>query len=261
MSGEGASVTLPPGYRLVRYETVGSTNDQAKRLAHDGAPSGTLVWAGAQSQGRGRRGRPWESPCGNLYVSMLLRPACAAAQAAQLGFVAALALADALQRSLGPRAVEEGAFPPHIALKWPNDVLVNRRKVAGILLESETGRGEAVEFVVIGIGVNIAAAPAQSEYPATSLAAEGADLTPAALLERLIAAFDDRYRQWRDAGFAPVRRAWLERATGLGEPVRVRLERATLHGRFLDLDGEGALLLDSADGPRRIAAGEVFPAI
>jgi len=250
MSGGPPSVRIPDGYRLIRYETVGSTNDEAKLLAREGAPSGTLIWGAAQSQGRGRRGRFWQSPPGNLYLSILLRPSCAAAQAAQLGFVAALALSDAL-----------AANATDLRCKWPNDVLVNGLKVAGILLESETGGGDAIDFVVIGIGVNIATAPANTEYPATSLAAEGiADLPPARLLERLVEAFDDWYARWRDEGFEPIREAWLGRATGRGEVVRVRLEGTTLHGRFLDLDGDGALLLESPEGRRRVAAGEVFPA-
>jgi BirA family biotin operon repressor/biotin-[acetyl-CoA-carboxylase] ligase len=121
---------LPPEYRLAAFEILGSTNDEAKRLAREeGAVHGTLVWAMRQEAGKGRRGRTWVSPEGNVYASLILRPECATATAAQLSFVAAGALADALQPLL-PEAV--------CCCKWPNDVLIDDRKVAGILLESET---------------------------------------------------------------------------------------------------------------------------
>jgi BirA family biotin operon repressor/biotin-[acetyl-CoA-carboxylase] ligase len=249
-----SEISLPQGYRLLTFATLGSTNDEAKTLARAAAAASTVVWAREQTAGRGRRGRAWTSPPGNLYLSLLMRPGCAPAAAAQLGFVAALGLADALAALAGPRL--------DLRCKWPNDLLAGGRKLAGILLESEMGADPAVEFVVIGVGVNLATAPASTEYPATSLAAQGcADITPAALLEGFIGRFDGWARRWQEAGFAPVRDAWLARASGIGEPVRVRLERGTFDGRFLDLDVDGALLLDSADGRRRIAAGDIFPAL
>jgi BirA family biotin operon repressor/biotin-[acetyl-CoA-carboxylase] ligase len=240
-------------YRLNRYDTIGSTNDEMRRLARDGVPPGTLVWALEQTAGRGRRGRPWASPKGNLYLSLLLRPSVPAAQAAQLGFVAALGMGDALRLLIGNML--------DLRFKWPNDILANERKIAGILLESETVTNEAVAFVVIGMGVNLAVAPERTEYPATSLAAEGvSEITPEVLLQGFAHHFERWHAIWQRSGFAPIREAWLERAIGLGEPIRVRLERATLFGRFLDLDPEGALLLGDECGQRRIAAGEIFPA-
>jgi BirA family biotin operon repressor/biotin-[acetyl-CoA-carboxylase] ligase len=245
---------LPEGFRLHRFATLGSTNDEAKALARAGAPEGTLVWADEQTAGRGRRGRTWLSPPGNLYLSLVLRPEGAPARAAQLGFVAALGLGDALAALAGPAL--------KLRYKWPNDLLVNGRKLAGILLESENAAGDRVDFVVAGIGVNIVAAPEDVEFPATSLAAEGvAGVTPAVLLGGFVRHFETWAGRWREAGFAPVRAAWLKRASGLGEPIRVRLERSTLCGRFLDLDDDGALVLDGEQGRRRIAAGEVFPAL
>jgi BirA family transcriptional regulator, biotin operon repressor / biotin---[acetyl-CoA-carboxylase] ligase len=210
------------------------------------------VWAREQTEGRGRRGRAWTSPPGNLYLSLVVRPEGPPARAAQLGFVAALALGDAVAALAGPAL--------RLNCKWPNDLLANGKKIAGILLESETATGERVDFVVIGIGVNLRSFPADAEYPATSLAAEGiAGVAPAALLEGVARRFEFWRRRWDDDGFAVVRAAWLARASGLGERVRVRLERSTLCGRFLDLDADGALVLEAAEGRRRIAAGEVFP--
>ena len=161
----GIAPLLPEGYRLLRYDTIGSTNDAAKALARAGAAEGTLVWAGEQTAGRGRRGRGWVSPPGNLYLSLIMRPAVAPARAAQLGFVAALALAEGVGALCGP-ALE-------IRCKWPNDILVAGRKLAGILLESEITDGDAIDFVVIGTGTNLASQPSGVEYPATSLAEQG----------------------------------------------------------------------------------------
>src|SRR5215469_6797382 len=139
---------LPPGFRLFFYDSIASTNDEAKQLARDGAPAGTLVWALEQTAGRGRRGHAWVSPQGNLYASLILRPDCAAGRAAQLGFVAALAAGYTL-------GVVSAMFQG-LSYKWPNDVLVNGRKIAGILLESELGEGEIPKFVILGIGINLA---------------------------------------------------------------------------------------------------------
>jgi BirA family transcriptional regulator, biotin operon repressor / biotin---[acetyl-CoA-carboxylase] ligase len=249
----GLQPRLPDGYRLVLRETVGSTNDEATGLARSGAEQGTLVWALEQTAGRGRRAREWVSPRGNLYASLVLRPACQLEHAAQLGFVAALAVGDALA------ALVPGLREP--ALKWPNDVLVGGRKIAGLLLESEIGENGNLAFLIVGVGINLVSAPTDAEFPATSILSEGhCPPEPAAMLEAFAAHFDSWARCWRKEGFAPVRSAWRTRTRGLGEPIRVRLEGATLHGRFADIDQRGVLLLDTPDGRRHISAGDVFPA-
>jgi BirA family transcriptional regulator, biotin operon repressor / biotin---[acetyl-CoA-carboxylase] ligase len=249
-----SSRPLPAGYRLLTFDTVGSTNDEAKTLARAGAVAGTLVWAKQQTAGRGRRGRAWTSPPGNLYVSIIVRPGVSPVRAAQLSFVAALGLGEALLELAGPR------LP--LSYKWPNDLLLDGRKLAGILLESETSGAELVDFVVIGIGVNLASKPENVEFPATSLAEQRIlDITADMLLRALVEHFDDWHTRWCRDGFASVREAWLARATGIGEAVVVRLAHAAFSGRLVDLDAEGALIIDAADGRRRIAAGEVFPAV
>ena len=243
---------LPAAYRLVLYDTVDSTNDEAKRLARAGAEEGTLVWGIEQTAGRGRRGHTWASPPGNLYASLSLRSRCPIDQAAQLGFVAALAVGATLGSTVEKRL--DG-----LSYKWPNDVLLRGRKIAGILLESELGDGELLEFVVVGVGINLVSSPRNTEFPATSIAEEDFGIvSPGAALEEFAGHFRAWEERWREEGFAPIRRAWRTHAAALGEPIRVRLEPATLHGRFVDIDQDGALLLESAGELRRVAAGEVF---
>lgn len=234
---------LPDGWRLVALDTVGSTSDEAARLADAGASEGTIVWAREQTGGRGRRGRRWASPVGNLYTSTILRPDCAAPRAAELGFVAALAVAD---------MVPEGRA---VRLKWPNDVLVDSGKVAGILLESAIGQTGEVQHVVAGIGVNIGFAPRLPEmrYPGAALGG-----TVEAALESLAAAFARRLAGWRREGFETVRALWLAKAGPLGGEVDVRLGDELVRGRFSGLDREGALLLETPSGPRRIVSGELL---
>ena len=243
---------LPAGWRLEARAWVGSTNEDAKRLALAGAPEFTLIWALEQKQGRGRRGRSWSSPRGNLYLSLVLRPEVAAGEAAQIGFVAAVALAETLRPLLPPGA--------EIALKWPNDVLIGRRKVSGILPEAVSGEAGRVEALILGIGVNVASHPEGSAWPATDLAAEGAKIALEPLLERLAAALDRWIGIWGREGFAPVRARWMESALGAGERMELRLEHRVLAGRFIEIDAEGALLLAPTDGspPQKIRAGEVF---
>jgi BirA family biotin operon repressor/biotin-[acetyl-CoA-carboxylase] ligase len=244
---------LPASYRLVPYDTIGSTNDEAKRLARDGAEEGTLVWALEQTAGRGRRGRGWASPPGNLYASLILRPRCPVDQAAQLGFIAALAIGDTLGSICGRR---EG-----LSYKWPNDVLLRGRKIAGILLESELGAGAAPEFVVVGVGVNLVLSPRDTAFPATSIAEEDlGTVSPGVAIEAFARHFQAWAEHWCKEGFGPVRAAWRSHAAALGESIRVHLEPTTLHGRFLDIDQHGALLLESAGEIRHISAGEIFPA-
>lgn len=240
---------LPAGYRLVAHESVASTNDEARRLATDGAPDGTVVRALWQTAGRGRRGRAWDSQPGNLYCSLILRPERPVAEAAQFSFVAALALGEAVLPLL----------PDDVALcyKWPNDLLLDGAKVAGILLESGGTGSAAPDWLVVGCGLNIAHFPAVTDgYPATSLTAAGC---PPIAVDGMLARFLEAFDRWRREGIAALRAAWIERAAGLGEQIAVRLPNDELRGRFAGLDDSGALLLDLPDGARRvISAGDVY---
>lgn len=243
---------MPPWTSLCVVERVGSTNDEVKRLARDGAPEGTLMRALAQDAGRGRRGRVWQAPPGNLMFSLLLRPGGDLARASQLSFLTALAVGEAVG----------AVIPGAPKLKWPNDVLVDGAKVAGILLEAEAAPSGAAEWVVVGVGVNVRHHPTDVDYPATSLAALRADTGPeieaADVLALFARAFDRWYARWQQYGFAPVRAAWLNAAQGLGKPVTVRLADQTFAGVFADLDADGALLVDTDQGRRRVTSGDVF---
>lgn len=246
----GALPPLPDLFRPVAREDTGSTNDDAAEAARGGAPEGTLIWARRQTRGRGRRGRAWISPEGNLHLSIVLRPDVPPACAGESAFVAALATADACA-ALAPGA--------DIRCKWPNDVLADGRKVAGLLIETSIA-GDRLEWVVVGIGVNLASHPEAVEFPAAHLALHaGRSIAVEEGLSALAAAFAARYRLWREMGFAAVRSAWLDRAVGLGGAVRVRLDAAELTGTFAGLADDGALMLALADGTmRRVTAGDVF---
>jgi BirA family transcriptional regulator, biotin operon repressor / biotin---[acetyl-CoA-carboxylase] ligase len=234
---------LPDGWTLVALDTVGSTNDEAAQRADAGAPEGTVVWSREQTGGRGRRGRHWASPVGNLYTSTILRPDCPAQRATELGFAAALAVADIV-----PAGRE-------VRVKWPNDVLVDGGKIAGILLESAIGQTGQVQHVVAGIGVNVGFAPQLPEmrYPGSALGG-----SVEAALEKLAAALAARLAEWRREGFETLRAAWLAKAGPLGAEVDVKLGEGLVRGRFAGLDREGALLLDTATGPRKIVSGELL---
>lgn len=239
-----------PRFEVVALGSVGSTNDEAHILARQGAADRTAVTAVEQLGGKGRRGRVWSSPPGNLYLSAILRPSCPPGQAAQLSFAASLAMRDAVRRFL-PAGVP-------VAVKWPNDVLVDGRKISGILLETGPVDGGEVGYVILGMGINLAHHPEDTERPATSLAAHDADPGVTAARDALLEALDRWDRLWRASGFAPIRDAWLGDASGLGAPILVRLPDSTLDGVFADLDMDGALMLERPDGRRRITAGDVF---
>ncbi len=242
---------LPSGFSLHHVETVGSTNDEAVRLASEGAPSGLIVFADRQTEGRGRLGRSWQSATGNLQMSILLRPDCRLSAASQLSFLAAVVLADVLTAQ-GPEGL-------NLSLKWPNDVLIDGAKVAGILLESAGGKDGELDYVVLGIGLNIAWAPAQMPYPVTSLSAVG--FPPRAPWEwlgdyaRSLSIWLDR---WQSDGFAVVRTAWRDRSHRLGHSIRLKTDHREIEGRFIDLTDAGALLIEHADSSRsELAAGDV----
>lgn len=238
---------LPAFYRPQYFTSLASTNDEAKSQAEAGAPEGTLIVADAQTAGRGRMGRSFHSPPGNLYMSLLVRPGRSAEERARLSFVTAVALGDAIAELLPSDAV---------SLKWPNDVLVYGRKVSGILLESASG----ADWLVMGVGVNVVSSPEQLGEAATSLAEAGWHAANRDdFLVRYATVLARWYQRWHDDGFAPVRQAWIDRAAYRGRTIEARLPHESIRGTFADLDGDGRLILLTEDGARReIGAGEIF---
>ncbi len=222
----------------------------AREAAAEGAEDGLVIWAESQDAGRGRSGREWSSPPGNLYCSLLLRPNCRADQAAELSFVTALSVWSSVA-SLLPRTVS-------VQCKWPNDILVRGRKISGILLESGAVSGNTVGWLIIGVGINVISHPELGVYPTTSLKAEGVNSTVEEVLSGYLNAFAGWREVWRKEGFAAVRRAWLEKAVGLGQHTKVRIGEQELAGRFDTIDTDGALILIQGGERRRITAGDVF---
>lgn len=239
------------GIGLVALDTVDSTNAQALRYASEGERGPLWVAARTQSAGRGRRGRHWVSEPGNLYATLLLSDPAPATQVAQCSFVAAVAVHDAIS-DVAP------ALAARLMLKWPNDVLYDTRKLAGILIE---GEGRNPMIVATGIGINCRHHPGEAAYPATSLAAEGVEVSASAMFAALSRRMAERLAQWEaGARFADIRAAWLARGPAPGAGLRVRLSEGEVTGRFQTIDEEGNLILMKADGSRRrITAGDVFP--
>ncbi|HEY8275473.1 MAG TPA: biotin--[acetyl-CoA-carboxylase] ligase [Methyloceanibacter sp.] len=249
------SPKLPAGYRLVKLETTDSTNAEAMRRANAGEPGPLWVWSARQSSGRGRQGREWHSQTGNLFASLLIGVACPIRTAPQLALVAGVAAYDTIDKlmSVGNH--------PEILLKWPNDVMLEDAKVAGMLLESAERKVSNRLIVVIGTGINVARHPEDLAVPATSLAAHGINVTTAQALETLADLTNYWLGRWDNgAMFGVIRRAWLDRAGPTGRPLRVRIkDEQETEGLFAGLDSEGGLRLLMSDGAeRRVAAGDVF---
>ena len=213
------------------------------------------VLALEQTAGHGRRGRAWSSPNGNFFASLVMRPEGPPSASALRSFVAALALRDAFVVATG----RAEAFK----LKWPNDVLLNGGKVAGILLES-VGAGQGVTHLIIGIGVNLVAAPGadqveQGAVPPVSLLSEtGIRITPEEFLDILATAYARLEAQFTTYGFAPIRTAWLRDAARLGETITARTTVETMTGRFETIDEAGNLILITAKGRRAVPAADIF---
>ena len=252
-SGLRETAGLPGGFRLHRFGSVASTNDEARQLARADAPDRTVVLAETQTAGRGRYSRQWESPRGNLYASYIFRPAVLPRHAGQIGYVAALAVHDTVVALTGR--------PLAVTCKWPNDVLVDGEKVAGVLPESSIGSDGGLEWIVLGIGLNIVSAPADAVRPATSLMAQGRGrLDAETVLAALNRSLDGWMVRWIGGGFGCIRKAWLERAGPVGSEIRVVLPERSIVGRFGGLDRDGALILDTAAGQEIVHSGEVFAA-
>ena len=237
------SAEIQPGPPTYWFDALGSTMDEARALALAGAAHGTAVAARVQTAGRGRGGRVWLSQPGNLHATIVLRPPADPRRAPELGFVTALAVAEAVDAVACCRT----------SLKWPNDVLHGGAKLAGILMERLDDGA-----VLAGIGVNVAHSPPGLPYPVTSLSALGCDATAEAVLPAVLHRLSAGWAAWRAGGFAAVLARWSARGPAPGAALQVRLGERRLAGTFAGLAPDGALLLDTAAGQHTIVAGDVL---
>ncbi|WP_208979006.1 biotin--[acetyl-CoA-carboxylase] ligase [Stappia stellulata] len=235
---------------MAGYEAVTSTSVVALEKARAGDPGNLWIVGQRQTGGRGRRGRPWVSESGNLYASLLLIDPAEPARLAQLPLVAALALAEAVDRMCGTHKLAR--------LKWPNDLLVDGAKISGILLEA-AALADDRRAVTCGFGLNLAHHPELPDYAAADLEGLGYRVAPDVAFFALAESVSSQLARWRSEPFAGILSDWLARAQGIGLPIRVRFERTELHGTFVGLDEEGRLLLRGEDGSMTtVSAGDVF---
>lgn len=236
------------GFRVIAFDDVSSTNDEADSLAQNGAPDRTLVWALKQNRGRGRLGRPWQSPEGNLYTTALLDPGVPLGQLQQLSFVASLAVHDTVA----------GLLPgADIVLKWPNDVLLGGAKISGILTETRVRESNVV--ALLGVGINLAHAPSAARYRTTALADHlSAPITVESLLDHYLKALSARYTLWCSDGFTPIREAWTARSRWIGLIVTADIGDRLITGRYEGIEPDGSMIIsEPVGGVHRISAGDV----
>src|SRR5438105_7959720 len=247
------------GYQLAAFDQIGSTNAEAMPRAREGEGGPMWFVTSEQTAGRGRRQRAWIAPRGNLASSILEVMDVPPATAATLGFAAGLALESALQKFSIEANLRRGSDPLKFTLKWPNDVLAERQKLAGILLEAEAVPGNRLA-VVVGIGTNVIAAPEGTPTPATSLAALGVQIGAEELFTVLSDTWVEFTGIWDQGhGFGEIRRLWLQRAAGLGQPVSIQTGGALVQGTFDTIDEQGCLIVRTSGGKRiPIAAGDVY---
>lgn len=241
----------PNAFCIFRYATLGSTNDQAKRLVDAGFCDRIAIRAERQTAGRGRAGRNWRSLEGNLACSLVVAPEVPATRLSELSFVIAVALRESIAEFL------PAAHTPE--LKWPNDVLIDGAKLSGILLEVATDARSERPSVIVGVGVNVASAPDDLDRPAVSLQGLGSEIGAERIFLDLAERFFDRTAEWQTEGLEPIRADWLDHAVGLGEEIVVRTGETERKGIFDSLDESGALILRLADGRiEKVTAGDVF---
>ena len=238
------SKSLPGFINIIRKEITGSTNEDIALLAKQNAGAWTVVQALEQNSGRGRHGKTWDSQRGNLFMSLLLRPAVGSRHWGELSFLSAVAVATILSEYINSQRIE---------VKWPNDVLINGKKIAGILLEV-LNFGAKAPAVVMGIGINISKKPKEFEYPVTCIQDYKNEITSSdEVLTSLLHSFVHWFRIWENDGFDMIRTEWMKRAYKLDGTVEVEGKNGSLDKfKFKGIDAEGAMLLDDENGTRNL---------
>jgi BirA family transcriptional regulator, biotin operon repressor / biotin---[acetyl-CoA-carboxylase] ligase len=239
-------------YHLLSFDSLDSTNEEAKRLAKGGGSHGAVIWAKSQSEGKGRLGRNWLSAEGNLFVSVLLQPQKPLSELSQLSFVAAVATLEAIAPMLEDKST--------LKTKWPNDILLSDRKLGGILLESFRTEGSDLPWVIVGLGINIDSYPPRTEFPATCLKDAGVELVSAKIiLSRFIHHFIECYNEWNNKGFTNLRKDWMANAWNLKQRITARLESGEVQGIFDGIDASGNLVLITDNNKKQVIhAGDVY---
>ncbi len=233
-------------WRITVTGQVPSTQDLVRVAAEGGEPEGFVVQALQQTGGRGRHGNQWASPMGNLYMSLLLRPDCAASEAGQVAFIIALALSKAMDEFIDTDNHAK-------TLKWPNDILIDGKKTSGILLESEINDGHC-DYLVIGIGVNILS------YPEDRIGLDAVKKKPVPIhpfRDRVLAHLSDYMDGWRTHGFKPIRDEWMKQAHGLNAPMTIRLPEVSYPGILKGIDEQGGLIAEVDGQIKRFTSGDV----
>ncbi len=251
---------LYKNFTIHHFKNVDSTNNVAWHLAKSfQIDHNHLILADSQTGGKGRMGKNWQSPSGNLYFSLLLKPQKSINKSSQLSFLAAVALGLTIDKFNNDKSIQK---PIHH--KWPNDILLDGKKIAGILLESDYANNQQLEttivnFIVLGIGVNVNSHPTNTSFPASNLASEGLIfVNKNKILKSFLDDFANLYQQWLKFSFTPIRNLWLSKAYKIKEKITVNLPKQTLEGIFYDLDNEGNLLLEVDGRIILINSGEVF---
>jgi BirA family biotin operon repressor/biotin-[acetyl-CoA-carboxylase] ligase len=252
---KGLSLSWLKEYNLLIYEEIDSTNSEALRLAKAGVDGKFVIWAQSQTQGRGRNGRSWASEKDNLFTSILLSPDCKSEALPQLSFVTAIAVYDALANIL-----KKHKSTATLSLKWPNDILINDCKVAGILLESINVKAVKRNYLVVGIGININNAPLIEGRKITCLKdVIGEELDSSYIFDKVLAYFDMYYKKWQSQGFIDIRKNWLKKAHNINNVVTIDSGSNRVSGIFKDIDFSGAIRIKLACGRiYSLHAGEVF---
>jgi BirA family transcriptional regulator, biotin operon repressor / biotin---[acetyl-CoA-carboxylase] ligase len=238
-------------YHLLIFDEIDSTNEEAKRLIRSGVTGDFVIVAKSQTRGKGRLGRYWASPYGNLYTSILFNPKFDIELAPQISFLAAIAMGEVLGKIVDPESIK---------YKWPNDIFLNGKKVAGILIESiSVANDSTLRSMIIGFGVNIVKSPEYNTYPVTNLLLEGAELTsPDEFLNDFMKEYLALIDLWQKEGFEPIRKKWLERAFGLGGQVSTYVNKKLVTGTFSSIDKAGNLVIKHKERGTIKSSGQVF---
>ncbi len=236
-------------FTIHQFSQLESTNKTAFEMAENKKLfDREIILADSQTAGKGRESRVWSSPQGNLYFSLILQPKIPAEKISQISFVAITAL----------RMMVEGLAPNHkIQNKWPNDLLIDEKKVAGLLLASKISQKNC-EFVIVGIGLNLASNPGQTIFPASNLKEFEISLTAEEALKNFLNQFENLYENWLTYGFVGVRKLWLEKAYRLKKEISVKNGEEKIGGIFEDLDEAGNLILQTKNGVKKILAADIF---